>query len=117
MDLGGRDITKYLQLLLRRSGYNFYTTAELEVVRLIKESCCVVATNASELEILHSNATHGSSSSSSISSSSNQTKTSYSLPDGNVVDVSITFLIIYIFLKLIMVIIIWRFISHWFTCS
>lgn len=90
MDLGGRDITKYLQLLLRRSGYNFYTTAELEVVRLIKESCCVVATNASELDILHSNPVYGaSSSSSSMTSSANPVKTSYSLPDGNVVEVSI----------------------------
>jgi centractin len=35
-DLGGRDITRYLQLLLRRAGHVFHTTAELELVRTIK---------------------------------------------------------------------------------
>jgi centractin len=37
IDIGGRDITKHLQLLLRRSGYVFHTTTEFEIVRKIKE--------------------------------------------------------------------------------
>ena len=39
-DVGGREVTKYLQLLLRKSGYIFSTSGEFEVVREIKESCC-----------------------------------------------------------------------------
>ena len=50
MDLAGRDVTQHLQLLLRRGGHNFTTTAELEVVRQIKEQCCVVAFNPAEQE-------------------------------------------------------------------
>jgi centractin len=51
-DLGGRDITRYLQLLLRRAGHVFHTTAELELVRTIKEDACYVAVNAAEEEKL-----------------------------------------------------------------
>ena len=36
MDIAGRDVTERLQVLLRRSGYAFHTTAEREVVRAIK---------------------------------------------------------------------------------
>ncbi|EGS18247.1 putative actin-related protein [Thermochaetoides thermophila DSM 1495] len=43
IDVGGRDVTEYLQTLLRKSGYVFHTSAEKEVVRLIKESVCYVA--------------------------------------------------------------------------
>lgn len=38
IDVAGRDVTNYLQLLLRRAGYNFHTSSEKELVRLIKES-------------------------------------------------------------------------------
>ena len=37
IDVAGRDVTEYLQLLLRKSGYVFHTSAEKEVVRTIKE--------------------------------------------------------------------------------
>lgn len=37
IDLGGRDVTKHLQLLLRRAGYVFHTTTEFEIVKRIKE--------------------------------------------------------------------------------
>jgi centractin len=38
IDIAGRDVTEYLQQLLRKSGYVFNTSAEKEVVRLMKES-------------------------------------------------------------------------------
>ena len=45
VDFAGKDVTTYLKLLLRKSGYNFNTSAELETVRHMKEECCVVAAN------------------------------------------------------------------------
>ena len=38
-DVAGRDVTKYLQLLLRREGYIFKTSSEFEIVRQMKEVC------------------------------------------------------------------------------
>ena len=38
VDLGGLDVTEFLQLLLRRSGHMFYTSSEVQTVRKIKES-------------------------------------------------------------------------------
>lgn len=43
IDVAGRDVTEYLQTLLRKSGYVFHTSAEKEVVRLIKENVSYVA--------------------------------------------------------------------------
>ena len=43
IDVAGRDVTEYLQSLLRKSGHIFHTSAEKEVVRLIKESLSYVA--------------------------------------------------------------------------
>jgi centractin len=43
IDVAGRDVTEYLQVLLRKNGYIFHTSAEKEVVRLIKESVSYVA--------------------------------------------------------------------------
>ncbi|KAK4463360.1 actin-like protein [Cladorrhinum samala] len=43
IDVAGRDVTEYLQTLLRKSGYVFHTSAEKEVVRLIKEAVSYVA--------------------------------------------------------------------------
>ena len=37
IDVAGRDVTEHMQLLLRKSGYVFHTSAEKEVVRTIKE--------------------------------------------------------------------------------
>ncbi len=36
VDLAGRDVTRYLRLLLRKEGHDFHTSAELEIVRQIK---------------------------------------------------------------------------------
>lgn len=39
-DYGGRDVTEYLQTLLKRVGYSFNSTCEFEIVKKIKESVC-----------------------------------------------------------------------------
>lgn len=39
-DIGGRDVTEQLQLLLRRSGLAFTTTAESELCKQMKEELC-----------------------------------------------------------------------------
>eukprot|EP00917_Polyrhabdina_sp_WS-2016_P032089 GHVP01068485.1.p2 GENE.GHVP01068485.1~~GHVP01068485.1.p2 ORF type:complete len:384 (-),score=82.45 GHVP01068485.1:1608-2759(-) len=49
-DLAGRDVTEYLAAQLRRSGYVFHTSAEMEIVRNIKEHACYVAFNPSREE-------------------------------------------------------------------
>lgn len=43
IDVAGRDVTEYMQLLFRKSGYVFHTSAEKELVRMIKEKTCYVA--------------------------------------------------------------------------
>ncbi|CAB4389747.1 actin-related protein [Rhizophagus irregularis] len=68
VDIAGRDVTEYLQLLLRKSGYKFTTTAEKEVVRIIKEKTCYVATNPAKEE-----------------KDTNGKFDDFTLPDGNVV--------------------------------
>lgn len=37
VDIAGRDVSRYLRLLLRKEGVDFHTSAEFEVVRTIKE--------------------------------------------------------------------------------
>ncbi|EAQ85838.1 hypothetical protein CHGG_07091 [Chaetomium globosum CBS 148.51] len=43
MDVAGRDVTEHMQTLLRKSGYVFHTSAEKEIVRMIKETTSYVA--------------------------------------------------------------------------
>ncbi|KAI9344023.1 actin-like protein [Obelidium mucronatum] len=44
IDVAGRDITEALQLQLRKSGVNLWgSSAEKEVARVVKESCCYIA--------------------------------------------------------------------------
>jgi len=50
IDVAGRDVTEYMQLLLRKSGYVFHTSAEKEVVRMIKEKVSYVAGNPKQEE-------------------------------------------------------------------
>ncbi|GAA5862485.1 hypothetical protein JCM5296_000370 [Sporobolomyces johnsonii] len=50
VDVAGRDVTDHLQLLLRKAGYHLHTTAEKEVVRMIKEKTCYVALSPAKEE-------------------------------------------------------------------
>ncbi|CAM9091382.1 unnamed protein product [Heterosigma akashiwo] len=54
VDLGGRDVTRHLQTLLRRLGHNFQTSAELETVRQMKEELCYVAFRPQKEEVHYS---------------------------------------------------------------
>ncbi|PVZ97648.1 hypothetical protein BB558_006381 [Smittium angustum] len=50
VDLAGRDVTEYLKTLLFRAGLKFETTAENEIVRLIKEKTGYVALDSAREE-------------------------------------------------------------------
>jgi centractin len=63
-DVAGRDVTMQMQLLLRRGGMAFTTTAESDLVKTMKEQACYVAANPEKEE--ETNAT---------------AKTQYQLPD------------------------------------
>jgi len=73
IDVAGRDVTEYLQLLLRKAGYNFHSSAEKEIVRSIKEQTCYVSYNPSKEEDLENQKTNP--------------YAPYTLPDGNVIEV------------------------------
>lgn len=45
LDLSGSDLTENMQYLLNKTGKNFHTDAEKEIVRTIKEKACYVAQN------------------------------------------------------------------------
>ncbi len=46
-DFGGRNVTEYLQTLLKRVGYSFNTTAEYELVKKMKEKQCYTIISSS----------------------------------------------------------------------
>ncbi|KKN49780.1 hypothetical protein LCGC14_0639260 [marine sediment metagenome] len=75
IDLAGRDVTTYLQRLLRQNGYSFTTSAEKETVREIKEKLCYVAIDP-EKEIILSNKVAGM-------------EKAYMLPDGETITIGI----------------------------
>ncbi|POS84094.1 actin-like protein [Erysiphe pulchra] len=74
IDVAGRDVTEYMQLLLRKSGYVFHTSAEKEVVRLIKEKVSYVAVNPKQEEKEWA---------ASIGKIGDGKSIEYTLPDGN----------------------------------
>ena len=64
-------MTDYLQLLLRKAGYDLHTSAEREVVRTIKEKCCYIPISPAKEE-----------------KDTNGRTEDFRLPDGNVVQAS-----------------------------
>jgi len=48
MNLSGRNLTDYMRKLLMGAGYMFQTSAELEIVKDIKEKITYVAENIAE---------------------------------------------------------------------
>jgi centractin len=74
-DIAGREVTMHLQLLLRKSGYRFYTSAEREVVRNIKESLCQVSIDLRKEEEAFE------------ADRSKPSAAIYKLPDGSVIEV------------------------------
>ena len=73
IDVAGRDVTEYMQLLLRKSGYVFHTSAEKEVVRMIKEKTGYVAADPRKEEKEWQSTARGADSK----------VVEYVLPDGN----------------------------------
>jgi len=68
-DVAGRDVTRYLKLLLRKEGYTFKTTAEFEIVKSIKERVCFLTSVAQKEEVNQAD------------------KSQFTLPDGTSIDV------------------------------
>lgn len=77
INLAGRDVTDYLEVLLRRAGdgYDFHTTAEHQIVRNIKETACYVAEDPAKEEY-------------KIDSDGRSARlVEYKLPDGSVMNI------------------------------
>lgn len=78
IDVAGRDVTEHLQMLLRKSGYVFHTSAEKEIVRNIKESHSYVCLDPVKEEKEWSGST----------ARANEKSVEYKLPDGKKLKVS-----------------------------
>ncbi|KAL0808355.1 alpha-centractin [Ostrinia nubilalis] len=69
VDVAGRDVTRYLRLLLRKEGVNLRTSAELEIVKAIKERACYLSPNPLKEETLETE------------------RAQYTLPDGTQLEI------------------------------
>uniref|UniRef100_A0A914WPE1 Uncharacterized protein n=3 Tax=Plectus sambesii TaxID=2011161 RepID=A0A914WPE1_9BILA len=69
IDVAGRDVTRYLRLLLRKEGADFHRSSEFEIVRQIKEKACYLSANPSKEEAAESE------------------KVQYQLPDGSQLEI------------------------------
>jgi len=72
INLAGRDLTLHFQKLLGERGSKLHTSAELEIVRDMKEKCCYVAEDFEEELKTKSGPEH---------------EITYEMPDGNVVSI------------------------------
>ena len=77
-DVAGRDVSRHLQLLLRKSGLAFTTTAESDLVKTMKEELCYVKQNGKAEK----------SGSAPSSTEDDAAKVVYQLPDGQTVNIS-----------------------------
>ncbi|KAJ5136206.1 hypothetical protein N7448_004760 [Penicillium atrosanguineum] len=73
IDVAGRDVTEQMQLLLRKAGHVLHTSAEKEVVRMIKEKVCYVSLDPKREEKEWMNSYH----------KSDAKAVDYVLPDGH----------------------------------
>ena len=71
---GGRDVTEYLKYILKKRGYHFYSSTEMEVVNDIKEKLCYVENNKTNKRGDFTNA----------KIALNKKLTQYYMPDGNI---------------------------------
>jgi centractin len=77
IDVAGRDVTENLQKHLRRAGYVFHTSAEKEIVRLMKEKVSYVALDPyKEEKDFHTRTAR-----------TEEKKVRYALPDGKTIEV------------------------------
>jgi len=77
IDVAGRDVTEYMQTLLRKSGYVFHTSAEKEVVRTMKEKTTYLPLDPKKEEREWA-----------MTVGYEAKKLDYTLPDGNKIKVS-----------------------------
>lgn len=84
-DVAGVDVTKRLQLLMRKSGCAFSTTAESDFCSKMKEEVCYVSSVPTKEE---SDYDIGSGVGSSGGGSGSDIKAQYQLPDGQVINLS-----------------------------
>ena len=83
IDVAGRDVTEHMQLLLRKAGHVFHTSAEKEVVRLIKEKTSYIALDPKREE------KEGAASKGRADGGGKEVE--FTLPDGNKLKVPIPF--------------------------
>ncbi|KAJ1962488.1 centractin- actin- protein of the dynactin complex [Dipsacomyces acuminosporus] len=87
VDIAGRDVTEYLQVLLQKAGYNFHTTAEREIVRQIKEKICYIALDTSKEEKELASVGTGRLGSVGVSGSDAKSRNDiFKLPDGHLIN-------------------------------
>jgi centractin len=90
-DLGGIDVTKRLQLLLRKSGLAFSTTAEADFVSTMKEEVCYVSnvpTNEESDYDMSGGISSNNNNNAGGGANTAAAKAQYQLPDGQVVTIS-----------------------------
>jgi len=87
-DVAGRDVTKQLQLQLRKAGLCFTTTAEADLASTIKEEVCFLANPGSSPVGSGAGGAGGTVTSSSEDNLQRESKTQYQLPDGQIVTLS-----------------------------